>query len=145
MGSTAAAIAQALGGPRVLGVQVRSELELARLVEKGLPPRALEALAAHDALALHEAWSLVLPRRTWLYRKAHHQRLTPVESDRASRLARIASLAVATFGRADLAHTWLRRRSRALGGSTPLDLLSTDAGTRVVEDELVRISDGVYA
>jgi len=145
MGASAAAAAELMGGAAVLGTRVRSALDLARLVEEGLPAKVLDALAEHEAAALEEMWRLVLPRRTWLHRKAHRQRLTPIESDRASRLARVAALAVKTFGRPQLAHAWLRRPSRALGGKVPLDLLGTDVGTRLVEDELVRIDEGVYA
>ncbi len=145
MGSTATAAAELMGGPAVLGARVRSELDLVRLVEEGLPPQVLEALAEHDAAALEEMWRLVLPRRTWLHRKARRQRLTPFESDRVSRLARVAALALRTFGRGELASAWLRRPSRALAGKVPLDLLGTDVGARLVEDELVRIDEGVYA
>jgi putative toxin-antitoxin system antitoxin component (TIGR02293 family) len=145
MGSTATAAAELLGGVRVLGARVRGEMDLARLVEEGLPPRSLEALAEHAALDMDEVWRLVLPRRTWLYRRARRQRLTPIESDRASRLARVAALTARTFGKADLAYAWLHRPCRALGGKVPLTLLGTDAGSRLVEDELTRIEDGVYA
>jgi putative toxin-antitoxin system antitoxin component (TIGR02293 family) len=145
MRASAAAVAELLGGPRILGTEVETDYDLAQVVEKGLPPTAIEALVAHHALQLDELWNLVLPRRTWLYRKARRQRLTGTESDRASRVARVAALATQTFGRADLAHQWLRRPSRALGGRIPLALLRTDAGSRLVEDELLRIDDGVYA
>lgn len=145
MAATAAAVAELLGGIKVLGTRVRHEWDLLRLVEAGLPPQVLEALAEHDAVELEELWRLVLPRRTWRYRKARRQRLTAPESDRVSRVARVAAQAFATFGRADLAYTWLRRPCRALGGKVPLGLLGTDAGSRLVEDELARIDDGVLA
>jgi putative toxin-antitoxin system antitoxin component (TIGR02293 family) len=145
MTSTATATAELLGGVRVLGGRVRDEMDLARMVEAGLPPQSLQALADHEAVDLDEVWRLVLPRRTWLHRKARRQRLTPSESDRASRLARVAALAARTFGKATLAYAWLHRPCRALGGKVPLTLLGTDAGSRLVEDELTRIEDGVYA
>lgn len=145
MGSTATAAAKLLGGVRVLGVRVRDEIDLAQLVEEGLPPRSLEMLADRAGLGMGEVWRLILPRRTWLYRRTRRQRLTPMESDRASRLACVAALAGRTFGKANLAHTWLHRPCRALGGKVPLTLLGTDAGSRLVEDELCRIEDGVCA
>lgn len=145
MGSTATAAAELLGGMRVLGARVHGDMDLARLVEEGLPPRSLEVLAEQAALGMDEVWRLVLPRRTWLYRKARRQRLTPIESDRASRIARVAALAGRTFGKADRAHAWLHRPCTALAGRVPLTLLGTDAGSRLVEDELTRIEDGVYA
>jgi len=145
VGSTATAAAKLLGGVRVLGARVRDEMDLAELVEEGLPPRSLEMLADRAGLGMDEVWRLVLPRRTWLYRRARRQRLTPMESDRASRLARVAALAGRTFGKANLARTWLHRPCRALGGKVPLKLLGTDPGCRLVEGELLRIEDGVCA
>jgi len=109
------------------------------------PNTAAEELrrrASRDGVSLRD----MHPRSVLvLYRKARRSRVAPIDSDRALRLARIASLALGTFGRAGLADSWLRRPSHALGGSAPLDLLATETGTRVVEDELARISDGVYA
>jgi putative toxin-antitoxin system antitoxin component (TIGR02293 family) len=145
MASSAAGAAAFLGGPKVLRTRVQDDMDLARIVEQGLPPEVVEALVAHQAVALDEVWRLVLPRRTWLHRRARRQRLTPIESDRASRVARIAAQAVEMFGRADLAQAWLRRPCRALAGKVPLGLLGTDAGSRLVEDELIRIDHGVFA
>ena len=64
MTSTATATAELLGGVRVLGGRVRDEMDLARMVEAGLPPQSLQALADHEAVHLDEVWRLVLPRRS---------------------------------------------------------------------------------
>ncbi len=65
--------------------------------------------------------------------------LSPVASDRLSRIDRIFSLAVEVFGDQDKAAQWLKRPSRALGNEVPLQLLDTDAGTQQVERELRQI------
>ncbi len=56
-------------------------------------------------------------------------------------------LAVAeeSFGSAGKGGRWLRRPSRGLRGAVPLALLVTSDGTRLVEDELVRIANGDLA
>jgi hypothetical protein len=77
---------------------------------------------------------------------AHEARLSPEESARvARRVARVRAQAEDAFQDAAKAGAWLRRPSRALEGRVPLDLLNTELGARLVEDELTRISYGVYS
>jgi putative toxin-antitoxin system antitoxin component (TIGR02293 family) len=52
---------------------------------------------------------------------------------------------VRLFESPEVAARWLRRPNRALGGERPLDLLTSDAGARVVEQVLGRIEHGVYS
>lgn len=70
-------------------------------------------------------------------RKEH--KLSSEESDR------IVSLTVDVFGDSTKAHIWLRRPNRALENKTPLDLLHSEVGTRLVETLLERIQHGIYS
>ena len=69
------------------------------------------------------------------------------ESDRAARVARgPLVLAERTFAnRPQKASRWLHRNLGALGGRTPMESIRTDAGARVVENLLARISWGAAA
>jgi putative toxin-antitoxin system antitoxin component (TIGR02293 family) len=96
-------------------------------------------------LAEQEIYELVLPRRTLAHRRAKHQPLTREESDKAVRLARITALAEQVFGDEEKASRWLRQPKRRFGSRTPLDLLSTEAGARLVEEMLYQIDDGMVA
>jgi len=71
--------------------------------------------------------------------------LSPTESDRALRLERIADLADRVFGNPEKAQRWLRKASRALDGVRPIELLQSETGASVVEDELHRIDYGMFA
>ena len=71
--------------------------------------------------------------------------LTPAESDRTVRMARVYAHAVEMIGDRDKAIGWLTTPNRALGGERPLDQLDTDLGARMVEDILGRIAYGVYS
>ena len=71
--------------------------------------------------------------------------LTPSESDRTVRVARVYAGAVEMIGDRDKATEWLNTPNRALGGERPLDQLDTDTGARMVEDILGRIAYGVYS
>ena len=75
---------------------------------------------------------LGLAART-LARRKHQRLLTPMESDRLYRLARITCIAIEVLGSPEKATHWLERPNRALGGEVPLSILDTDIGVRQVE------------
>jgi putative toxin-antitoxin system antitoxin component (TIGR02293 family) len=143
---TSSAIAEILGGKKVLGRSIGSFAELAELIRKGLPVGSLLVLGEKLELknaALSE--KLGIPQRTLTRRLSRHSRLTAAESDRTVRMARVYATATEMIGNADKASRWLRTPNRALGGEIPLDLLDTDLGAREVENVLGRIAYGVYS
>jgi len=143
---TAEAIAEVLGGRKLLGKVVKKADDLAELVRKGLPATTLTALAERlevSNLVLSE--KLGIPQRTFSRRLSQRSHLTAAESDRTVRLARVYANAVEMIGDEPKAVQWLRTPNRALGGERPLDLLDTDVGAREVEDLLGRIAYGVYS
>lgn len=132
---------------RMLGLKapVASDLELARQVEQGLPVSSIDSLREDAQLESEVIYKLVLNRRT-LSRRQAEKALEPDESDRVVRLARIIALARQTFpGAPDYAEQWLREPKRRLEGRTPLDLLATESGARVVEEMLLQTQEGVFA
>jgi putative toxin-antitoxin system antitoxin component (TIGR02293 family) len=140
------AIAEVLGGRKVLGKTIKSPDELAQLVREGLPARSVTALAEkiHLANAVLSR-KLGIPQRTLSRRLSQDSPLTSAESDRTVRMARVFADAVEMIGDQDKAVEWLRTPNRALGGERPLDRLDTDLGARMVEDVLGRIAYGVYS
>ncbi|HEY7390986.1 MAG TPA: antitoxin Xre/MbcA/ParS toxin-binding domain-containing protein [Bryobacteraceae bacterium] len=140
------AIADVLGGRKILGKTVREPEDLARLVRKGLPAISVTALAEKLHLGNRViGQKLGIPQRTLTRRLSDASRLTPAESDRTVRMARVYANAVEMIGDREKATAWLETPNRALGGDRPLDLLDTDVGTRMVEDVLGRIAYGVYS
>jgi putative toxin-antitoxin system antitoxin component (TIGR02293 family) len=140
------AIAEVLGGRRVLGEAIKNADDLARLVRRGLPAISVAALA--DKLDVGSAVlsrKLGIPQRTLSRRLSRGARLTAAESDRTARLARVYANAVEMIGDEGKAVEWLRTPNRALRGERPLDQLDTDLGARTVEDILGRIAYGVYS
>ena len=138
-------IAERLGGKRVFHQQIRSDVELVEALREGFPTEAVDALLSEGAITPQELYALVIPRRTLALRRQRQQPLTPEESDRLARLARILGFAEETLGSAEKAGRWLRMANRGLGGRVPIDLLSTEAGARIVEQALGRIGHGVFA
>lgn len=68
--------------------------------------------------------------------------LSPEESDRIARIARVSQRAIDALGDADRAREWLKRPNRTLQDAAPLDLLGNDAGAGLVTDELGRVEYG---
>lgn len=139
------AIVERLGGPKVLHQEIRTDLELVEALQHGLPAGAADALLAGGGITAEELYRLVIPRRTLALRRQKNQPLTPEESDRLARVARLLGFADETFQDPEKAHRWLRKPNRGLGGQVPLELLATDAGTRLVEQALLRITHGIFA
>jgi len=143
---TTEAIAEVLGGRKVLGKAVKQADDLAQMVRRGLPATSVTALAARLAVGNNVlSRKLGIPQRTLTRRLSHGSRLTAAESDRTVRVARVYASAVEMIGDEEKAVEWLRTPNRALGGGTPLDQLDTDLGAREVEDVLGRIAYGVYS
>lgn len=129
---------------QILGFPPASELDLARIVEHGLPTERVQLL--RDAgLSFTEISELVIPPRTLKHRKSRGEALSPEEADKALRVARIISQAQDTFGNLDKALLWLRTPDDRLDGRTPLSMLRTESGGRLVEKMLFQIDEGIYS
>ena len=128
-----------------LGVNpLRSDRDLARLVEQRLPLTSVESLSK-NGMTDEEIYRLIVPRRTLVHRKSRREPLTHDESDRAVRIARMASLAEEVFGNDAKAARWLRKPKSRFDGRTPFELLSTEAGARLVEGMLLQLDYGFVA
>ena len=141
-----AAIVEVLGGRKVLGRTIKNPDDLTNLIRKGLPAGSITALA--EKLRIGNSVlsrKLGIPQRTLTRRLSQALLLTPAESDRTVRMARVYANAVEMIGDQEKAIEWLSTPNRALGGERPLDRLDTDTGARMVEDILGRIAYGVYS
>ena len=124
--------------------RLQSDGDLARLVEHRLPLTTVESLSSHG-ISDEEIYAFVLPRRTLAHRRSRKEPLTEEESDRAVRLARISSLAEEVFGDDAKAARWLRKPKVRFEGRSPMELLRTEAGARLVEEMILQIDYGFAA
>jgi putative toxin-antitoxin system antitoxin component (TIGR02293 family) len=128
-----------------LGVTpLRSDRDLARLVDERLPLASVESLSSHG-MTDEEIYSFIIPRRTLVHRRTRRESLTHDESDRAVRIARITSLAEEVFGDDAKAGRWLRKPKARFEGRTPFEMLRTEAGARLVEEMLLQLDYGFAA
>ena len=121
-----------------------SPMDLVHLIRRGLPVDAAQALLDSGRVTAAELDQIVLPRKTLAHRRKLGT-LTPEQSDRLMRVARLIAAAEDTFGSQTKAAIWLRRPTTALTGEYPLALLDTDEGARAVEALLGQISHGIAA
>lgn len=129
----------------ILGVgHLRSDHDLVKLVEDRLPTDAIDGLR-RSGFTDEDVYALVVPRRTLTHRRARNESLSPDESDRAVRIARIAALAGHVFGDPVRSWRWLRSPKRQFQGRSPLQLLGSEAGARLIEELLYRIDEGMAA
>jgi putative toxin-antitoxin system antitoxin component (TIGR02293 family) len=124
--------------------RIRSDEGVASIVEKRLPAATIQALR-RGGLSDSEVYRLLVPRRTLAHRIARREPLSTEESDKAVRVARITSLAEQVFGDSERAWRWLRKSNRRFEGETPMDMLVTEAGARLLEETILQIDHGIFA
>ena len=143
--TTTAHIVKVLGGRAVLRTNVSTAAQLTETIREGLPYASLEAVVAKLQLPRSSAaTALNLPERT-LARRKKEKRLSPDESDRVLRLARLFSLASTVLENETNAATWFKQPNRTFRGETPLSLIDTDTGAREVEETLWQIAHGIFS
>ncbi len=120
-----------------------SETEILRIVEGQLPPTVIRRLVALG-LQPAEIDAVIIPRRTLQHRRSRREKLTIEESDRVLRATRVLSSAESVYGSRERALAWLRQPNPRLDGRAPLSLLNTDTGSRIVEELLTQIDEGMF-
>ncbi len=127
-----------------LGQPIRSELDVTKLVHQGLPNGVAKFFVARGMTA-DEFHKIVIPARTLKHRKAKAMRLSLDESDKAARAARILAFAEVAFGDLAKALSWMRKPKKRFDGQAPMAMLRTEAGARLVEEELIQVDEGMFA
>jgi putative toxin-antitoxin system antitoxin component (TIGR02293 family) len=120
-----------------------TESDILRLVEGRLGASVIKRLSALG-LERSEIDEVVIPSRTLQHRRSRREKLTMEESDRVLRVIRVLSSAEAVYGSRERALAWLRKPQVRLEGRSPLSLLKTDTGSRIVEETLIQIDEGIY-
>ena len=127
-----------------LGVQPpATETEILRIVESKLAPTVVKRLISLG-LERGEIDAVIIPQRTLQHRRSRREKLTVEESDRVLRAIRVVSLAESVYGSRERALAWLRKPHARLDGRPPLSLLKTDTGSRIVEELLVQVDEGMF-
>ena len=134
-----------LGGPEVFTTRIKTSRDLQAALREGFPYASFEAVMEALQSNTKDLARLVGVATRTLARRKDSQTLSPIESDRLYRVARLTLLAHATLGSLEQAREWLHKSNQALGGDSPLSVLDTEIGERQVEELLHRISYGIYS
>jgi len=121
----------------------RTEAEILGIIEKQLAPAVIKRLV-RLGLDRSEIDAIVIPQRTLQHRRSRREKLTVEESDRVVRAIRVLSRAEAVYSTRERALAWLRRPNPRLEDRAPLSLLKTYTGSRIVEELLVQIDEGMF-
>jgi len=135
-------VVDVLGGQAVLKRAVKSWRDLEDAVNDGLPKRALQAMASRalpDGAPTGPLVYRVVPVATFKRRT----KLTPEESARTERLARVVAIAESMWDEQDEARTFLNTAHPLLDGRTPLEVAGTELGARRVERMLQDVEHGL--
>ena len=117
-----------------------------KMVRNGLPFSMLNELVAAVGGSQKELAEVIGIPASTLARRKRSGTLTPSESDRLVRIARLEAMAVAMMrGDAGAAERWLRTRHELLDRETPLERASTETGARDVEHLIGRLRHGVFS
>lgn len=119
-------------------------LDLSR-IESGVPTTTLSTFAESSGIPLKDLYDVVIPARTLKHRRARREPLSRDESDKLARVVRIFDLAIRVFAEVDLARAWLEKPKRRFNNRTPIEMLSTETGGRMVEEMLGQIEHGMFA
>lgn len=135
-------IAEILGGEAILG-PVRTLGQLNEIVERGLPKQSLRNLARVvfvDKRQQRQLMFRIVPEATFKRRK---DRLSPGESEKTERLARVTAYANKVWNDAAAAREFLTTAHPLLARRTPVEAAATDLGARQVESILASIEHGL--
>lgn len=142
--ASAAQVVALLGGEKVIGRPVTCDLDIARLIRDGLPVDVVDRLVGDKTVTPNEVSRIIIAAKAMSERRRKGG-LTPEQSEKVIRVARVLAEALETFGSRNKALTWMRRGCTVLGGKAPIDLLDTDEGAGLVESLLGRIAHGLAA
>ena len=114
-------------------------------VESGVPLATMSTFSETSGIPLKDLYEVVIPARTLKHRRARREPLSRDESDKLARLVRIFDHAVKVFSGIERARIWLEEPKKRFANRTPIEMLRTDVGGRLVEEFLVQIDEGMFA
>ena len=126
-----------------LGVSTESGISA---VKRGLSIRHLEQFLKHTQLPKSAVLRVLKLTASEYQKRIAGRRLTPLESERLWRLAKVYKKSLDLFeGNTEQATQWLTTPQRALQGVSPLLSTITEPGAAEVEELIGRIEYGVLS
>lgn len=134
-----------LGGYKVLGHEIHSEMDLYEIGKEGLPKMALVNLAKSINISIRSLSRILNVTERTLQRKKDLDLLNGSVSEQIIQIAEVYSRGEDVFDNIDNFQIWLDTPSTPFGKKKPFELLSSRYGAQMVLDELGRIEYGVFS
>lgn len=129
-----------------LGLVVGDREAMVARIRAGFPVQVIDKLSRELQLSQRDLLPVIALPAATLTRRRLQKRLSSQESDRVYRLASAYCSALQLFeGDVTAARHWLNEPAKALGGSTPLAHLDTEAGAAAIQDLIGRLETGVIS
>lgn len=138
-------VTQLLGGKKILGQEVRSQMDLINLSRLGIPKASLLHLAKYMGLPVAQMADLLPVTERTIQRYAPQKHFSRVVSEYILHIAGVVARGAEVFEEKEDFLSWLVQPCTALGGQSPKSLLTSSFGTDMVLDELTRIEHGVVS
>jgi putative toxin-antitoxin system antitoxin component (TIGR02293 family) len=140
------AVPKAITTIKDLGTQIANKDRMHALIKQGMPIRIADNLKSLLSLGDSDlAQILGITSKTLQRKRKARTTLTSVESDRLYRVQSIFALAIKVLGTPEDAKEWLSTPQIDIGDRVPLELLTTSAGSSLVEEVLNRMEYGILA
>ena len=128
---------------KLIGVTLKSEEDVLRLQQRGMPAKAFERLVVHLPVGIEQ----VVGSCSSLRRRMSEGVLSDTESERALRVTRVLAHAIDLFGDEDKAKAWLTRPAPYVSGQpevSPLELCAHESGAKIIENRLLQTRYGIF-
>ena len=140
-----AQISKILGGPKALHMRINTRQDLISLSEHGVTKTALLNLTKYLSFPLNQITVLLPISERTVQRYTPSKHFNRPISEQILQIAEVVVKGIEVFERKDNFLAWMKQPHVALGGKTPLSLLSSRFGTQMVLDELGRIEHGIVS
>ena len=122
---------------------LRRPVDLFLVTQQGLSPSVIEILVNRGFSRSEISW--IIAPRTLRHRREKKEALTPEESGRFLRAAKLFALAVEVLGDEEKARSWLFKPRKAFEGYNAMSLMQSEAGAEIVEEKLCQMDTGYFA
>ncbi len=128
---------------KLLDLPIRSALDMAQVARSGVAAKAVDVLIDQGFTRGETGW-IVAPR-TLTHRRKKNEPLSPEETGRLLRAAKLHAMAVIVLGDESRASRWLHKPRAAFEGISAMEMMQTEYGGQVVEEALGQLDAGYFA
>ncbi|MEX2600661.1 MAG: antitoxin Xre/MbcA/ParS toxin-binding domain-containing protein [Balneolaceae bacterium] len=122
-----------------------SPLDQVEIARRGISKKSLLKIAEWSSLSIRELSALLPVTLRTIQRYRDDELLDPNVSERALLIVEVLEKGMEVFNSRETLQTWLHTPMPAFDQQTPLSLLDTGFGARMVMDTLGRIEHGVFS